>query len=262
MTLGLLAPAPEPLRVLAGDGVWLATYDFGEQDAPVILAVHGFASSAVANFHLTGWTRDAVRAGYRVIAVDQRGHGRSDKPHDPSSYTMRTLVDDVLAVLDAYVLDEVHYLGYSLGARVGWHLTHAHPERIRAAVLGGIPDGDPLKRVRIDQARAYSDHGTPVEDRLTQAYISMAERVGGNDIAALVALVEGLRGGDQPRADNVPGRPVLFATGSDDRIIEASRALASLTPGAKFFEIPGRNHFNAPTSRDFRAAALEFFARF
>jgi hypothetical protein len=51
---------------------------------------------------------------------------------------------------------------------------------------------------------------------------------------------------------------VLFATGSDDRILAASRSLAEATPGAEFFEIPGRHHFNAPTSRAFRDAALEF----
>jgi hypothetical protein len=51
---------------------------------------------------------------------------------------------------------------------------------------------------------------------------------------------------------------VLFATGSDDAILERSRGLSEATPNGVFYEIPGRNHFNAPTSRHFRTAAIEF----
>ena len=127
-------------------------------------------------------------------------------------------------------------------------------------MLGGIPDGDPLKRFQIADARAHIENGTEVADRLTGAYLTMARSVPGNDLEALVALVEGMRGGPQPTAQNAPAQPVLFATGSDDKILEASKALAAVTPGGTFFEIPGRNHFNAPTSRDFREAALEFLS--
>jgi hypothetical protein len=67
-----------------------------------------------------------------------------------------------------------------------------------------------------------------------------------------------MRGGVQPDPENPPQQPVLFATGSEDSILEKSRALAAAAPQGTFFEIPGRNHFNAPTSKDFRAAALEF----
>lgn len=86
----------------------------------------------------------------------------------------------------------------------------------------------------------------------------MAKALPGNDLAALVALVEGMRGGPQPGAANAPGQPLQFATGSEDSILDASRALAAVAPRGSFFEIPGRNHFNAPTSRPFREAAIAF----
>lgn len=254
-------PAPPARFVLAPDGVQIATYEFGDPEAPTVLAVHGFASSGLLNWHGTGWTRDLLRAGYRVIAIDQRGHGASDKPHESARYTMRTAVDDVLTVLDTFMLHEVCYLGYSLGARVGWEASRRFPERITSAVLGGIPDGDPLTRFRIEQARAFIETGAAVDDRLTAGYIAMASGIRGNDLTALVALVEGMRGGPQPDAANAPAQPVLFATGSEDSILEASRALADATPSGTFFEIPGRNHFNAPTSRAFRDAAIGFFGR-
>ena len=128
-------------------------------------------------------------------------------------------------------------------------------------MLGGIPDGDPLTRFRVDEARAFLEDGAPVTDPLTAAYLKMAGGLKGNDLTALVALVEGMRGGAQPDPLNPPAQPVLFATGSEDRILDKSRALATATPRGEFFEIPDRNHFNAPVSRDFRSRALEFLGR-
>jgi len=258
--VSLLPPAAEPKRVMAPDGVPIATYDLGDPDDPVVLAVHGFASSAYANWVATGWVRELNRAGYRVIALDQRGHGRSGKPHEPSAYTMGLLVQDVRTVLDTYLVDEAVYVGYSLGARVGWHASIGGEHAITRAVLGGIPDGDPLTRFRVDQAKAFLDTGTPVEDRLTQAYLTMAEGIPGNDLAALVALVEGMRGGEQPDPANPPQQPALFAAGSEDPILAASERLAAAAPHGEFFRIEGRNHFNAPTARAFRTRALEFLA--
>ncbi|TFD54036.1 alpha/beta fold hydrolase [Cryobacterium frigoriphilum] len=249
--------APPHRFVTSTDGVQIATYELGDPAHPTVLLVHGFASSAVANWYATGWTRDLLRAGFHVIAIDQRGHGASDKPHSASAYTMELLVADVELVLDGYLISEARYVGYSLGARVGWAAARAFGARISQAVLGGIPDGDPLKRFQIADARAHLEHGTEVTDHLTGVYLKMAKTLPGNDLAALVALVEGMRGGPQPSADNAPAQPLLFATGSEDRILAASRSLAAAAPQASFFEIPGRTHFNAPPSRAFRDAAVD-----
>ncbi|WP_158078060.1 alpha/beta fold hydrolase [Rathayibacter sp. VKM Ac-2630] len=72
---------PSPVFVVADDGTRLATYSVGDEGAPTVLAVHGFASNAVLNWETAGWLRTLVRAGYRVVALDQRGHGASEKPH-------------------------------------------------------------------------------------------------------------------------------------------------------------------------------------
>jgi len=253
-----VARAPEPRFVVAPDGVRLATYDSGDAEAPTVLAVHGFASSASANWYATGWVRELVRAGRRVLSFDQRGHGASGKPHDPSAYSMAILVADVQAVLDTHLADDVAFVGYSLGARVGWHTALEAPHLVERAVLGGIPDGDPLTRFRVDAARAFVADGTPIGDRITEAYLTMASGIPGNDLTALISLVEGMRGGAQPDPADPPRVAVLFATGSEDRILEASKRLAAATPGSAFFAIPGRDHFNAPTSREFRERALAF----
>lgn len=253
---------PDPQLVYAADGTRLATYTWGDVDAPVVVIVHGFASNVRDNWVLTGWVRELTRAGYRVLALDQRGHGASDKPHEPDAYAIRTLVADVETVMDTYLVEEAFYVGYSLGSRVGWEVVRDLPQRIERAVLGGVPDGIPLERLDLDQVRAYVADGTPVTDRTTQNYIALTERVPGNDLRSLLALAEGMRTTRtvDPDPANAPTRPILFATGSEDAIIEGSRTLSSAAPNGRFFEIPGRHHFNAPGSRAFKEAALAFLS--
>jgi pimeloyl-ACP methyl ester carboxylesterase len=229
--VSLLPPAAEPKRVMAPDGVPIATYDLGDPDGPVVLAVHGFASSAYANWVATGWVRELDRAGYRVIALDQRGHGRSGKPHEPAAYTMELLVQDVRTVLDTYLVDEAVYVGYSLGARVGWHASIGGEHAITRAVLGGIPDGDPLTRFRVDQAKAFIADGTPVEDRLTQAYLSPTPRT--RRSSRRCSRRAARTRSSPPRSGSRPPRP----TGSSS----ASRAGTISTPRPRGRSGPGRS---------------------
>lgn len=256
---GMLSPtAPAPVFVDSTDGTAIATYEFGAPGDPVVLAVHGFASSALGNWHAAGWTRDLTRSGFQVIALDQRGHGASDKPEDPAAYSVAALVADALAVLDAYNVDEAAYLGYSLGSRVGWHAANELPHRISRAVLGGLPHGNPLNNFRVDEARQYIADGIRTGDQLTDSYLQMAEGVAGNNLNALVSLVEGTRSGPHPDPANPPGQPILFATGADDPIVAESQGLAAATPNGRFLTIAGRHHLNAPTARQFRDAAVAF----
>ncbi|WP_167040569.1 alpha/beta fold hydrolase [Salinibacterium sp. ZJ454] len=86
--MSLLPASPDPRFVLAKDNIRMATYEFGEPTGQPVVLLHGFASGALLNWHLSGWTRVLGRAGYRVIAIDQRGHGASGKPHTPEGYTI------------------------------------------------------------------------------------------------------------------------------------------------------------------------------
>ena len=258
-----LTEMPEPTYVLGGeDGHRIATYSWGDDALPTVVVVHGFASNTKDNWVSTGWVRDLLRAGFRVLGLDQRGHGASDKPHRGRDYDLSQLAGDVEVVLDTYLVDTARYVGYSLGARVGWEVLQDFSDRITRGVLGGVPDGIPLARLDIEQVRALVTDGTPVTDPVTQNYIALTERVPGNDVRALLAIAEGLRGSGRvdPDPAHAPSQPVLFATGSLDAIIEGSRALAAASPHGRFVEIPDRHHFNAPGSRVFRQAAIEFLA--
>jgi len=256
-----LTPMPAPQYVMSGEGHRIATYSWGEDSSPTVLAVHGFASSMKDTWVDTGWVRELLRRGFRVLGVDLRGHGASDKPHDADQYSMSSMVADLFVALDTYLIDEAAYLGYSLGGRVGWQFMTAHAEMITHGVLGGIPDGRPLGRLRLAEARAHVDSGSPIPDDITRRYVTLAQRLAGNDIRALLALAEGLRlHEDVPPMDRPPQQPTLIATGTDDPILADSRTLAGVLPQGSFLEIPDRDHVHAPGARVFRTEGSAFLA--
>ncbi len=100
------------------DGLSLAFLDEGDSQAPVVLLVHGFASSMRVNWIEPGWGKTLTEAGFRVAALDHRGHGGSDKPHDPSLYTPQKMASDCFALLDHLDVASATFFGYSMGARV------------------------------------------------------------------------------------------------------------------------------------------------
>ncbi|MWV49459.1 alpha/beta fold hydrolase [Rathayibacter sp. VKM Ac-2803] len=250
---------PSPVFVVADDGVRIATYAVGDEGALTVLAVHGFASHAVLNWETSGWLRTLVRAGYRVVALDQRGHGASEKPHRADAYGVDVMVGDIVRVLDSYDLVEPHYLGYSLGARMGWILGLRHPERLATLSLGGLTVGEPLRHFDADAARARAADGGEIDDRFTRAFIGMAEGVAGNDLAALVAVADGVRGGAHPELGTHPELPMLLVTGDADPIAPGGERLAA-EAGARFVSVPGRDHTSTVPARGFKEAVLAFLA--
>src|ERR1700730_7675811 len=90
--------------------------DEGEGD-PIVL-VHGFASTKEVNWVQTGWVSALTRAGRRVVALDERGHGQSSKLYDPAAYHSDLMAEDVRALLDYLSIDRADVMGYSMGARI------------------------------------------------------------------------------------------------------------------------------------------------
>lgn len=222
-----------PVSVIAADGTRLHVIERGAADGDVVLAVHGFASSAELNWINAGWERPLADAGYRLVAFDLRGHGASDRPNDPDSYRLTILANDALQVLDAVGADTAHWLGYSLGSRVGLQVARQAPERIRTLNLGGTAPAD------------------PAPERL----IAMTEALGLAD-PALRAFATGVSIDAPPFPDAHLGIPTLLVAGSADDVAVGAEQLAARL-GARHIELAGRTHANAITSRAFKDAVLE-----
>ena len=117
------------------DGLKIHYEDRGSGDPAVL--VHGFASNAKNNWGVTGWL-DLLARDHRVVALDCRGHGQSDKPHERAAYTATSMEDDVIALIDHAGIGRALLMGYSMGGRIAMGLLVRYPERFRAVVLGGI----------------------------------------------------------------------------------------------------------------------------
>jgi pimeloyl-ACP methyl ester carboxylesterase len=80
---------------------------------------------------------DSLKKDYRLIPMDIRGHGGSDKPHDPEAYKFKLLAADVVAVMDDAKISKAHYLGYSLGGLIAFGLAKYSPKRFHSFIIGG-----------------------------------------------------------------------------------------------------------------------------
>jgi pimeloyl-ACP methyl ester carboxylesterase len=106
-----------------------------EGEGPALVMQHGIT------WNMEGWARhgyvDALKPHFRLVLVDARGHGESDKPHEASAYELSLHVGDIVAVLDALDLPTAHFWGYSMGGWIGFGLAKYAPERTRGLILGG-----------------------------------------------------------------------------------------------------------------------------
>ncbi len=242
------------------DGVEIAFLDEGEGE-PIVL-VHGFASTKEVNWVFPGWVTTLTRAGRRVIALDNRGHGESTKLYEPAAYHSSLMAEDVRALLDHLGLGRADVMGYSMGARITAFLALAHPERVRSAVLGGLGirlvDGVGLPETVAQalEAPALAD----VSDPTGYMFRAFAEQTH-SDLRALAACMRGSRQTLSPSEVGRIAVPVLVAVGSKDPVAGSPEQLAALIPGARALIIPGRDHMLAVGDRAFKTGVLEFLAQ-
>ncbi|MEA2976557.1 MAG: hypothetical protein QOF19_2077 [Alphaproteobacteria bacterium] len=235
----------------------LAFLDEGEGE-PVIL-VHGFASTKEVNWVQTGWITTLTRAGRRVIALDNRGHGESAKLYDPADYRVATMADDVRALLDHLDLSRADVMGYSMGARITAFLALLHPHRVRSAILGGLGiklvEGAGLPDSIAEALEAPSL--AQVSDPTSYMFRAFAELTK-SDLRALAACIRGSRerlSREQVASINIP---TLVAVGTKDSIAGSAHELAALLPHGKALDVADRDHMLAVGDKIFKAGVVKF----
>lgn len=118
------------------DGMELRAVDSGPADGEAIVLLHGFPQRT-SSWDLVSPLLHA--AGYRTLALDQRGYCESARPRGRRAYRLSELVGDVLALLDAACLPDAHVVGHDWGAAVAWGVAGAHPDRIRSLTAVSVP---------------------------------------------------------------------------------------------------------------------------
>lgn len=134
-------------------------YRIEGEGEPLVLQ-HGFTDSLETWYEL-GYV-EALKPQHRLILIDARGHGASDKPHQPDAYEWERSVADITTVLDDLRIPRAHYFGYSMGGRIGFAIARYAPERVHSLIIGG---GSPY---------AFSQAGP---DRMLEALKQGAEAI-------------------------------------------------------------------------------------
>jgi len=216
-------------------------------EGPALVMHHGSAS----NF--TSWIRHGyarvLREHFRLVLIDARGHGQSDKPVAPEAHTLGLRARDVTAVLDALSIERAHFLGYSMGGWIGFGMLRHAPERLLSLSLGGAhPFADPafadLSRLDASDPEQFIGGmelvlGESVSEE-TRRLLLM------NDLHAVMASLRERVAVDDVLAEiSVPCW--LFAGAADRRYALIQRAQRQI-PGAELLTLPALTHLQTLAS--------------
>ena len=254
----------------AGDGVEIHYLVEGRGD-PVVL-LHGITGTAASNWGGAGII-GRLAEEFQVIAVDQRGHGKSGKPHDPASYGERMALD-VVDLLDHLRLQQAHVVGYSMGGFITMKLVALAPDRLMSAVIGGAgwPSPELRDEAMFDALAASLEAGKgggplveflwPGDEPPTPEQVQAIGQamVASNDQMALAAVVRGMSALDvSAELLRINKVPTLNIIGSDDPLKPNADALVDVMQEHRLHVIEGANHMNTLNSPDFVDTVRAFF---
>jgi pimeloyl-ACP methyl ester carboxylesterase len=209
---------------------------------------------------VTGVVAALVGAGRRVIAYDSRGHGASDKPHDPAAYADDAMAKDARALLDQLAIERVDIVGYSMGSIVSTRLVPDEP-RTRSLVLGGIGKRIRGRRGLSDEQRIAiaealeTDEPARITNASARAFRVFADRTGADRLA--LAAIQRAPTPDAPTRLADIAVPTMVIVGDADTLAGSPQALADRIPGAVARVVHG-DHLGAVGDPAFRAAIAEF----
>jgi pimeloyl-ACP methyl ester carboxylesterase len=246
------------------DQIEIAYQEWGEQtSAPPVVLHHGFVVDANANWVATGVVDALLAAGRRVIAPDARGHGRSEKPHDPDSYGEQRMARDLAVLLEVSGEPQVDLVGYSMGAIVSL-IFASEDQRVRRLVLGGVGSGV-IECGGVDRRAVPNDaiiDALSVDDPANiqrpeaAAFRSLADALGA-DRQAMVAQASSIYRGEIA-LDRITAQTLVLAGDADPLAIRPA-VLSDAVPGATLRMLSG-DHIGAIGDPRFTESIVEFLA--
>ena len=216
-----------------------------EGKGPPLVLQHGF-TSCLKSWYVYEYVK-GLSESYRLVMIDARGHGESDKPHDPNDYRLEVRVNDVLTVMDDLNIEKAHYLGFSMGGVIGFGIAKHAPDRFHSLIIGGMNpyvSGGESAQSRVDLLsqgiEAYLAHsearGEPLDpDR--RAWILA------NDPKALIATITAPRGlDDMAKVFPTMTMPCLLYCGDADGFYPGVKECMQHLPNATLVTFPGLGH--------------------
>lgn len=238
----------------------IAYLDEGEGD--VVLLIHGFASNAQTNWQGPGWIDFLIDAGYRVIAMDNRGHGQSQKFYEEDAYLLEHMAQDASLLLEYLGITKANVMGYSLGARISATLASHHPEQINKLILAG--NGYNMIEGGFDSTEIHdglaADNVEDVKTQIGIAFRTFAEATG-SDLKALASCIMGGRSHIKKSLFETLEPQTMVIVGTEDDIAVNGEKLGNIIPEGHFEPIPKRNHMNAVGDKIYKDKVLEFLAQ-
>ncbi|OQB32798.1 MAG: 4,5:9,10-diseco-3-hydroxy-5,9,17-trioxoandrosta-1(10),2-diene-4-oate hydrolase [Candidatus Hydrogenedentes bacterium ADurb.Bin170] len=258
-----------PGQFFEQDGTRLFYSDTGRGEA--VILVHGIAAQGDLNWRRPGVTRMLAKQ-FRVITLDMRGHGLSDRPEDAEHYGIH-LVTDIIGLMDHLSIDKAHLAGYSLGGFVALKAVALYPDRFLSAAIcsagwinpespGEIPNPyqAPVKNAEIKTSHAsvmmpvasksvFHRIRSGVGDMLIDRKVKKALKASYPELGVLREDVETIK------------TPLLCIIGTKDGFLHLARALCQFECPLECIEIGGATHFSAPFKSEFKKNLLLFFQK-
>ena len=246
------------------DGIAIAYQEWGEQASlPPVVLHHGFVADANANWVVPGLVPALVAAGRHVVAPDARGHGRSEKPHDPRFYGEQRMARDLAMLLEVIGAGHIDLVGYSMGAVVAL-IFASDDQRVRRLVVGGVGSGviecggvdrRAVSNESIIEALSAADPAALGESG-AGAFRALADALGA-DRGALVAQARSVFRGEIA-LDRISA-PTLLLAGEADPLAVRPQVLADAIPDARLQVLSG-DHAGAVLDARFSRSIVEFLA--
>jgi pimeloyl-ACP methyl ester carboxylesterase len=226
-----------------------------EGEGPDLIMIHGFAANIEINWRIPNWI-STLKDDNRLILMDCRGHGKSDKPYDPNKYG-GYMKEDILHLMDHLSISKANFFGYSMGGNITLNILLSDPNRVKSAIIGGfIPN--PVKPEIIQKAyepiieALKMDNKNEIKNPIAKNFRDFADSTGA-DLKALAAVMQGnfavkdesLSFESVAKIKSLFSKvkvPVLSVVGSDDVLLQNKTLIAELMPGACHFQIQGRDH--------------------
>ena len=232
-----------------------------EGEGPPVIMLHGFAANIQANWKDTNWV-DVLKDDYKLILVDFRGHGKSDKPKDAAQYG-EMINDDIVKLIDYLSIKKANFFGYSMGSRIITDILLQMEERFISAIIGGYPlySSNKIAKffAKVTMKKMIEGLKTSNPDDIKNKAVLNFRKVISSysdshvqDLEALACVLEG----DIQRPDGIiptnPKRkealkkvniPLITVLGSADPMVKLSKStLAQLVPDSCHFQIEGKDH--------------------